>query len=98
MYELMCWSWSSKPHHRPSFSVIRQLALTLPFTRLHYAMKVEPCKHLVTAIAVRYYKCIPPAANDASISHSYPLRNITSKASPSDKHSVLSLQLSGGQL
>ena len=56
MYELMCWCWSNKPHRRPSFAIIRQLALSQPFTRLHYAMRVEPARHLVTAIAVRYYE------------------------------------------
>ena len=56
MYELMCWCWSSKPHHRPSFSVIRQLADCSAFTRLHRAMSVNPREHVVTSAIVRYYK------------------------------------------
>lgn len=95
MYELMCWSWSTKPHHRPSFTIIRQLALSQAFTRLHYAMKVEPQKHAVTAIAVRYYKPAPSTtANDVTASYSYPYRN-----TPPDvaKRPKLSLQISAGQ-
>ena len=102
MYELMCWSWSNKPHHRPSFAIIRQLALSQPFTRLHYAMKVEPARHLVTAIAMRYYKSFPTAANEVSASLSYPLRNFTTSqssiASDAPKLRKLSLQFSGSQL
>ena len=108
MYELMCWSWSSKPQHRPSFVIIRQLALSQPFTRLHYAMRVEPRKHLVSAIAVRYYTTAPPT-NDVTqsyphVTQSYPQRNVNSssdvrKLSLHDIHKrKLSQQISGSEL
>ena len=56
-------------------------------------MRVEPSKHLVSAIAVRYYRASVPTANDISVSQSYPYRNITSN--PPANVRKLSLQFTG---
>ena len=64
MYELMCWCWSSKPHHRPSFSMIRQLAHHPCFTRLHHAMSVQCRGQVVTSAVKRYYRIIGTNNNE----------------------------------
>ena len=58
-------------------------------------MKVEPSKHLVTAIAVRYYTTTPSTAtNNMSMSYSFGHHT----PPETTKHEKFSLQLSASQL
>lgn len=34
MYELMCWCWSDKPQHRPTFTQIKEIVSSSTFTQL----------------------------------------------------------------
>ena len=56
-------------------------------------MRVEPRKHLVSAIAVRYHRTAAPT-ND--VTQSYPQRDITTTALP-DIREKLYLQISGSE-
>ena len=53
MFELMCWCWSEKPHHRPNFPEILQVLRTDTFTRLLVATPTSKDEKDITAACLR---------------------------------------------
>ena len=62
MYDLMCWCWSEKPQHRPTFEEILQILKTKSFTRLLSAMPVSKLNNVVSAACI-YVSSTAPLAN-----------------------------------
>ena len=53
MFELMCWCWSDKPHHRPDFQVVLEVMRTDTFTQLLAATAVTKDEDEPTAACIR---------------------------------------------
>ena len=58
MFELMCWCWSEKPHHRPDFQEILKVLRTDTFTHLLADTPVSKINDDIAAACIRKSKAV----------------------------------------
>ena len=67
LYELMCWCWSDKPQHRPTFEQILKIVKKDSFTHLLEAVPVTSSrKNLVTSACVKFNSTSPQKGTASS--------------------------------